>query len=121
MPFNRQCRILVVACMLVIASTVAGQGTGRIEGVIVDPAGARIAGAKIVVSSRANSQEIQTNEIGEFKFALAAGTYQIAVECAGFKVTKLRNLRVQSGHTQTIRIAPKLLKQGKCPKGQLCL
>jgi hypothetical protein len=120
--FRRQSRSLVAAFMLALGATVfAGQSDGRIEGVVVDPAGALIPRAKIIVSSRTNSYELQTTEIGEFNLALPAGAYQITVECPGFKLAKIRNVRVKAGLTQSIKVAAKLLKQGKCTKGQLCL
>ncbi len=83
--------------MLLTPAAVFGQAVyGNIVGTVLDPQGAAVANAKIVITDtqRAVSYTATTNSDGNFtQRFLIAGTYQVRVESPGFKVT-VQNVQV---------------------------
>ncbi len=82
-------------------------GTGGIRGRVVDPSGAVIPGASVVLTDHATRRALtlETDAEGEFYFAsLPAGAYSLRVDLAGFKSTAYDRLRVQSGDTRAYLI-----------------
>jgi hypothetical protein len=91
---------------LAIALLTAGQGlaqmtvTGTMSGVVSDPSGQVVAGAKITVTSDATGdvRSATSNEVGAFNvLALPPGSYSIKVEHSGFK-SALRTSAVLSAN-----------------------
>jgi hypothetical protein len=75
--------------------------TGSIQGSVVDPTGAVVSGAKVIVSNRKTGQSIptSTNSAGVYTSgALSPGDYVVRVEAQGFKTTELP-VTVQVGVT----------------------
>jgi Carboxypeptidase regulatory-like domain len=113
---------IVIVFVLLIAPIVtnARNDDGRIDGIIVDVAGARVADAQVVIATRSTRRELQSDESGEFHANIAAGTYRIKVVCHGFKTASLKNVRVQSGTSKTIKVILMVGRPnngGNCPKG----
>jgi hypothetical protein len=79
----------LVLCLLGWTGAVWGQAVyGNIVGTVVDPAGAAVANARVVITDtqRQTSVTTTTNEDGNFtQRGLIAGTYQVRVESSGFK------------------------------------
>ncbi len=79
----------LVLCLLAGTGAVWAQAVyGNIVGTVVDPAGAAVANARVVITDtqRRTSVTTTTNEDGNFtQRGLIAGTYQVRVESSGFK------------------------------------
>jgi len=107
-PSDWHCRLTRVFVLAVFAtivsSTMSAQttiSTGSIQGSVVDPSGAVVSNAKVIVSNRKNGQSIttSTNSSGVYTSgALAPGDYVVRVEGKGFKTAELP-LTVQVGVT----------------------
>ena len=87
--------------------------TGRIAGVLKDPAGAVVSGAMIEVKSLAHSlsRSAKTDSLGRFFVSeLPAGRYRVTVTASGFAVAVVAHLVVERGTETavevTLRIAP---------------
>jgi len=89
---------LLLASPLLPAQTV---GTGSIVGVITDPQGAVVAGAKVGITNKATAAVIQvtTSSAGSYSSGpIVPGDYLVRIEAKGFKTTALP-LVVQVGNT----------------------
>lgn len=90
------------------ASVAFGQAAlanGRIEGTVVDPSGAVVAGATVSAKNvETASTTTQTSDAtGHFIFlALRPGTYEVKVEKGGFKNTVLESVSVNVGTTTNV-------------------
>lgn len=87
------------------ASAFAQQTTGNVRGLVKDPNGAVVKGAKVTITDpKTNtSASTQTTDSGEYEFKnLQVGDYQIAVEAAGFKNLTLSDVRVQLNQTTDV-------------------
>jgi iron complex outermembrane receptor protein len=81
---------------------------GRIAGVLRDPSGAVVPGAKIEVTNTASgfSRSIQTNPQGRFIFdALPAGRYQVTAHAVGFEAASIEEISVTAGSETRTNIA----------------
>jgi hypothetical protein len=78
--------------------------TGQIEGVVRDPSGAVIAGAKLTLTGDAGlTREGQTNGEGSFLFTLVpAGTYKLETQASGFRPATAERIAVRI--TETARV-----------------
>ena len=92
----RLTRVFVLALFsTMVSSTMFAQttiSTGSIQGSVVDPSGAVVSNAKVIVSNRKNGQSIttSTNSSGVYTSgALAPGDYVVRVEGKGFKTAEL--------------------------------
>jgi hypothetical protein len=116
---------LVVGCIVLLApfSCSAQDSNAKIDGVLVDPAGARVAAATVIITTQSTSRELRSDQGGEFHVTVPAATYRITIEGAGFKVTRLNGVRLRSGTSRSIKLVLILrsTKPWKCPKGNLCL
>jgi outer membrane cobalamin receptor len=78
---------------------------GRVEGTIVDPAGAKVGGVRVALRDSAGLVEYQTRSNDEGHFALndvAAGQYTLIVEAPGFSLSKSATVSIQPGVTANI-------------------
>lgn len=100
------CALVLFVSMSALAQTTAS--TGTIIGIVTDPTGAVIGGAKISVRNTATNQEIPltSNSAGAYNSgALEPGTYKVQVTAKGFSgVAEV--VVVQVGNTSTFN--PKL-------------
>lgn len=80
--------LIFLVLLALIGSTLAQTGTGSINGSILDPQGAFVAGAIVTLENRerAFSRTTTTNESGTFSFpSIPPGEYDLTVEATGFK------------------------------------
>jgi hypothetical protein len=87
---NRLGLTYVVAVVALIAGSVAAQEiTGDIRGVVKDPSGALVSGAKVTVNNTDRNETIRTLTTGQDGSYVApylpVGHYQVVVEASGFK------------------------------------
>ena len=98
-------RILALALFLVgVAHIALGQGitTGTVAATITDPSGAVVPGAKINLTNTENGINLtsQSGPEGSVVFhAVPIGTYKVSVAAAGFAVTNIDKVAVNSGAT----------------------
>lgn len=100
---------LVLGMVVLLAGlpALAQLGVGQIEGVIQDPTGAVVPGARVVVRNVETGQERQltTDEVGRYRaLNLRPGQYEVTVEQAGFATVKRDGLVVEVGSTATVNI-----------------
>jgi len=91
------------ACLFSVRPAHA-QATGSIVGSVVDPSGARVAGATVTVeeSDRGFRRSDVTNDTGSFSFnALPPGNYQVMVESSGFSKST-QTITVNVGRDATV-------------------
>jgi hypothetical protein len=94
------------ACCIFWAMSASGQRAGVIQGVISDPSGAPVPGARLTLRGMP-PREILSGAQGEFSFAgLPAGTVTIHCEMAGFRpVTITAKVMLSKPQTLQIRLA----------------
>ena len=94
--------VLITSALVLCAVNALAQNTaGSITGVVQDAQGAVIVGAKVAAFNQAQNAvnaTVTTNAQGSFVFnPLAAGTYTISVEAAGFKSFSQKNVLLNVG------------------------
>lgn len=94
---------------LAIAARAFAQGnTGRLEGTVLDPAGAAVPNATVTVTSQATGQTYAaTTDATTGNFAIAAlpvGAYRISVQVAGFR-TYQQNVSIDPGVVANAKIS----------------
>jgi hypothetical protein len=98
--------LFVVLCVLACAVLMVAQttiSTGSIQGLVTDPTGAVVGGAKISISNKATGRVITTATTSAGAYASGAlipGDYTLRVEATGFSTSQLA-LTVQVGVTST--------------------
>jgi hypothetical protein len=102
----RSLALLLLSFCLLLAPRGFGQvDRGGIVGLVTDPAGARVSGAKVKITNLAANQssEVTTDESGHYAAdLLRIGSYSITVEKPGFK--KAVQPRLEVGVNQTARV-----------------
>src|SRR5579872_2598559 len=85
-----------------------GQGSvGTLNGTILDPAGAVVPGATVVVVNAATGEEHKTTSTAAGAYTVpyvAAGTYTIRVTAPGFRTSEATNVIVRVAETLTVNI-----------------
>lgn len=105
-----RCFLAVAAVCLFTATLALSQdATGRVSGVVTDPTGAVVIGAKVTVTDVATgvNRDTQTGNDGTYQVLnVPIGSYKVAVEAPGFRrvVTSDSGLRIN----ETLRIDLKL-------------
>ena len=79
--------VLLVLAAMAVPTARAAADEGSIKGTVVDPLGARVAGATLrLLRDGQRAADATTDAAGEFSFQrLAEGRYQIEVTAAGFE------------------------------------
>lgn len=102
--------LAIAAMLLVVTSPLFGQVTaessvkGNLAGVVLDPTGAVIPGAKVTISGPIGTYETQTNEEGRFQVSLLTpGFYRVKIEKEGFKAAEIPKVEVLINKTSTVR------------------
>ena len=98
---------LLVLLFVIFGSARAQTPTGVISGVVTDPAGARVAAARVALINRDTGlkRNLITSTEGDFSAAaLPSGVYQMAVEAAGFHRLE-RSTAVEAGTTTTVNLS----------------
>ena len=86
--------------------------TGVVSGVVMDSAGARLAGARVTMINRDTglTRNLLTSTEGDFSAAaLPSGVYQIRIEATGFPPLE-RSITVEAGTTTTVNLSLQLGK-----------
>ena len=102
-------RIAILACLAALCGAAAGaQGTGAIHGQVLDPSGAGVAGASVIVTTPdAQTLGAVANGTGAFDLKnLAGGTYKVEVIAKGF--APFTNAAVQVVNGQTLQFKASL-------------
>lgn len=100
--------LVLAICGLFSLAALAQETTGGLQGVIKDPSGAVVPGAKVVVSgtSLVGSKETATDGSGYYRFAnLPPGTYTLTVTAKGFSTVKRDGLSLEVGHLPSVDIS----------------
>jgi hypothetical protein len=84
--------------------------TGEIVGLVTDPSGAIVAGAKVALTSDAGvRRESQTGGTGRYTFALLQpGVYRLEVTQSGFAAVRLEGIIVKITETSVVDVALKV-------------
>ncbi len=83
-----KCHLWLVLALMTLAPTVYGQNSGSLSGVVQDPQGNVIPGAKVSAIETTKDQKFETTTSGEGTFSfptLQPGNYKLTVEMPGFK------------------------------------
>src|SRR5882762_2094609 len=90
--------------MFILETAFAQVPTGAIAGRALDPSGAAISGARVVVTNKETqaSRELVTAAEGDYSApALPAGLYEVVVETPGFERLR-REVLIEAGTTTTV-------------------
>ena len=94
--------------LIATISMVWGQGSvGTLNGTVLDPAGAVVPGATVVLVNIANGEEHKTTSTSAGAYTIpyvAAGTYNIRVTAPGFRTSEANNVIVRVAETLTVNI-----------------
>jgi len=87
-------KIFLVVLVIHLTSTLFGQTAGSISGVVTDPSGAVVQGAKVTATNVATAAErtTETNSSGNYSLTnLVSGTYSVSVAKDGFQTVRFDN------------------------------
>jgi hypothetical protein len=120
MRLRALCSTLVI--LLSVCVTLAQNTSGTLRGTVLDPSGARVPSARIVVEASvfAFQREATSNGRGEFRIDdLPVAAYQITVSANGF-ANASSNIQVALGSVREITVAlkPAVIRQSVTVKGQ---
>ncbi len=98
--------LAALLCSLIITATVlAQQTTGNVRGIVKDPAGAVVSGAKVSLLEKATNTTLTalSNSSGVYEFKnIPVGDYRLTVEANGFKTLTRDEVRVQLNSTTDV-------------------
>jgi len=102
-------RLLAITSILGLNSfLVFGQGTtAPLSGSVLDPTGAVISGAMVVVKNNATGAEFRVNTASNGTYtvpSLGSGTYTVTVEAQGFKKTVVQDVKIDAGVPATANV-----------------
>src|SRR5262245_62056368 len=92
------------AAMLMFAGVAQAQFSGNIEGVVTDPSGGSVSGAKVTITNVATNVTATTtsDSSGYYHFlSLAPGSYRVRVEASGFTTSEST---VELQYNQTLNV-----------------
>src|ERR1700761_605672 len=102
----------IAAVLLLFTLRLPGQTpTGTVQGVVTDPSGATVAGAKVsVVNVSTNeTKELTTDSSGHYVVPfLTPGTYDVSVAAAGFNGTKEVGIKIDVSQNREVDFALKV-------------
>ncbi|HEY1903114.1 MAG TPA: carboxypeptidase regulatory-like domain-containing protein [Terracidiphilus sp.] len=106
-----RCGLFCLAVLLYTLPGLAQQTLGSLNGTVVDPSGAAVAGATVTATNAAINvtSTTTTSSTGYFQiFNLPIGTYVVKVSRDGFEVSQLENIPVQEARATTVNAALKV-------------
>src|SRR3989475_12293553 len=104
--------VWVVAASLVWAQL----PTSTLNGIVTDPQGAAVAGAKVTLTSKATglTRDTSTGSEGQYVFAnFAPGDYDIRIETQGFATREFKGVRLEVGRATTLDVKLALGQLGR--------
>ena len=109
----RKCTKLRWACCFLVILCLgrhlgAQMGVATLNGVVSDPTGAQVPGAKVTLESLTEkaSRDTTTNANGEYVIpAIPPGTYKLTVNVGGFQPKTVTNVELTSGQGSTLNIS----------------
>ena len=109
----RRLAVFVLGALLLFvafAPLARAQFNGNIQGVILDPAGAAVPSAAVVLTNvdTGIASETRSSDTGNYRFSsLGPGAYLVKVTAAGFETTEVR-VTLQTSQTQGVNITVKV-------------
>jgi hypothetical protein len=100
--------LVLALCGLFSLATLAQETTGGLQGIVKDPSGAVVPGAKVVVTGATlgGNKETEADGSGYYHFAnLPPGTYTLTVTAKGFTTFKREGLNLEVGHLPSVDIS----------------
>ncbi len=110
-----------MAPLILLRATVLAQ-TGSVKGVVVDPALASVAFAKVVLEVRGAATPTattQTDVMGHFELSASPGTYDLRVTAPGFEFYTKQVSVVEGKETDFSTISLRVGAIAKCEPGPL--
>lgn len=107
---------MLAPLLLHVEPSLAQTFRGNINGSIVDPSGAVVAGAKVSATevATASSHDAVSSGAGEFSFNdLPAGAYNVTVQATGFQTTEVKGVQVLAGRVYTLPVKLTLVQQAQ--------
>src|SRR5262245_34278319 len=100
--------LLATAMFLSQPTTNAQGGVGELTGVVYDPAGATVSGARIKLTNASTGfdREMETGAGGVYRFTAltVVGTYTLSAEHAGFRKSQVPGIVISVGTVATIDV-----------------
>src|SRR5262245_34482921 len=99
MSAQRKCGVTGLALLLIVPAAHAQEVRASITGMVSDPSGAPIAGAKVTARDTATSRSVatQTNDTGNYLTPfLSPGKWELTVEASGFKKYARQDILLQA-------------------------
>ncbi len=94
---------LALALLPLLAPARAVSQTGELRGIVLDPSGAAIPGARVIVTGAGLTLQTHSGADGLFAFAaLAPGIYSISLEARGFSPQTISGVVVTAGRTREV-------------------
>jgi len=100
--------LAVVSLFVSVAPALAQTATGTIVGSVVDPSGAAVASARVIIVNTSTNARIEViaNAEGEYTAPLLPpGSYSISVSAAGFRAYEQTGIRLQVQQQARIDVA----------------
>src|ERR1700682_4387054 len=97
--------VAVLLCLTTLAFSQASSESsvrGNLSGVVSDPTGAVVPGAKVTLSGPIGEKTMETDSAGRFLFqVLMPGFYSVKITKAGFKTAEIKSAEVFTGKTSS--------------------
>src|SRR5262245_10328616 len=106
--FARLTLSALLGAFLAVVMALGQENTGSVQGVVKDPTGAAIPGAKVILSGPAlvRSLEATSDKEGAYIFPkVPAGIYTVTVSQTGFKTVKNEDVKVILGQASKVDVA----------------
>lgn len=82
---------------------------GNLSGLVSDPTGAVVQGAKVTISGPMGESTMETDSAGRFLFqVLVPGFYSVKISKEGFKTAEIKSAEVETGRTTAVGVAMEL-------------
>lgn len=97
----------VMVALFALTCPVAAAERGRVSGVVVDPSGAKVVGARVALRDAAGVavHQARTDSEGQFSIAaIAEGRYRVTVEASGFTQAQEAAIDVRADATETVSL-----------------
>jgi len=108
--------ICFFAWLILSLAATAQLPTSTLNGIVADPQGAVVAGARVVITNTATatSREATTGSDGGFAFTdLPPGDYSVRVSASGFATSEVKDFRLEVGRASTLNVSLKIAAGGE--------